>query len=79
MLNYFREMQEARFATSERRIYGYGSAGIVIAVMALVFAVLAPKWIFWTTFAVFCVLDAFLTRTWISEGALQAYRGGQPG
>lgn len=37
MLNYFRETQEARFATSARRIYGYVSAGIVMAVMALVF------------------------------------------
>ena len=79
MLNYFRETQEARFATLARRIYGYVSAGIVISVMALVFADLAPIWIFWTTFAVSCVLDAFLTRKWISDDALKAYRGGQAG
>jgi hypothetical protein len=42
MLNYFREAQEARFATTARRTYGYVSAGIVVAVMALVFAGLAP-------------------------------------
>jgi membrane protein implicated in regulation of membrane protease activity len=79
MLNYFRETQEARFATSARRIYGYVSAGIVMAVMALVFSGLAPIWISWATFAVSCALDAFLTRKWIREDALEAYRGGPPG
>ncbi|MET3922922.1 hypothetical protein [Arthrobacter sp. UYEF20] len=79
MLNYFRETQEARFATSARRIYGYVSAGFVVAVVALVFAGLAPIWISWATFAVSCVLDAFLTRTWIRGDALKAYRGGQHG
>ncbi|MFE4226921.1 hypothetical protein ACFRJ8_03415 [Arthrobacter sp. NPDC056886] len=76
MLNYFRETQEARFATSARRIYGFVSAGFVVAVMALVFADLAPMWISWATFAASCVLDAFLTRKWIREDALEAYRGG---
>jgi hypothetical protein len=55
MLNYFRETQEARFATPARRMYGYLSAGIVVAVMALVFAGLAPLWISWATFAASCV------------------------
>ncbi|SDL68388.1 hypothetical protein SAMN04487913_112137 [Arthrobacter sp. ok362] len=76
MLNYFRETQEARFATSARRIYGFISAGFVAAVMALVFTGLAPIWIAWATFTVSCVLDAFLTRKWIREDALEAYRGG---
>ena len=78
MLNYFRETQEARFATSARRIYGFVSAGFVVAVavMALVFAGLAPIWIFWAIFAASCVLDALLTREWIREDALEAYRGG---
>jgi hypothetical protein len=79
MLNYFREAQEARFATPARRMYGYVSAGIVVAVMAMVFAGLAPIWISWTTFAASCVLDAVLTRRWISEDALQAYRREYPG
>lgn len=79
MLNYFRETQEARFATSARRIYGFVSAGFVVAVMALVIAGLAPVWISWVTFAVSYVLDAYLTRKWIREDALEAYRGGHPG
>jgi membrane protein implicated in regulation of membrane protease activity len=79
MLNYFRETQEARFATSARRIYGFVSGGFVVAVMALVFAGLAPVWISWATFAVSCALDAFLTKKWIREDALEAYRGGTPG
>jgi hypothetical protein len=79
MLNYFRETQEARFATSARRIYGFVSAGFVVAVMALVIAGLAPVWISWATFAVSCLLDAYLTRKWIRDDALEAYRGGHPG
>ncbi|MET3922322.1 hypothetical protein [Arthrobacter sp. UYEF20] len=78
MLNYFRETQEARFATPARRMYGYVSAGIVVAVMALVFAGLAPIWISWATFVASCVLDAVLTRNWIREDALQAYRREYP-
>ena len=74
MLNYFREAQEARFATRARRIYGYVSTSIVVAVMALVLAGLAPLWISWATFAASCVLDAVLTRNWVREDALQAYR-----
>ena len=79
MLNYFREAQEARLATPARRMYGYVSAGIVVAVMALVIAGLAPLWISWATFAASCVLDAVLTRNWIREDALQAYRREYPG
>lgn len=79
MLNYFRETQEARFATSARRIYGYVSAGLVVTAAACVFAAIAPEWISWTVLAVSCVLDVFLTRTWIREDALEAYRGGEPG
>lgn len=79
MLNYFHEMQEARFATSARRIYGIASAGFVVAVMALVFSGLAPLWIFWSTFAISCVVDAFLTRQWSRRDALESYRGGTPG
>ncbi|MEC5193241.1 MULTISPECIES: hypothetical protein [unclassified Arthrobacter] len=79
MLNYFREMQEARFATRGRRTYGYVSAGIVIAVMGLVFAGPAPLWIFWATFAASCVLDVVLTRKWIRDDALEACRRGYPG
>ena len=79
MLNYFRETQEARFATPARRMYGYVSTGIVVAVMALVFAGSAPLWIFWATFAASCVLDAVVTRHWIREDALQAYRREYPG
>ena len=79
MLNYFRETQEARFAASARRIYGFVSAGLVVAVVVLVIVGLAPIWISWATFTVSCVLDAFLTRKWIREDALAAYRGGHPG
>lgn len=79
MLNYFREAQEARFATSARRIYGYVSAGFVVAAGVLVFAGLAPVWISWTILAVSCVVDAFLTRRWIRDDALKAYRGVLPG
>jgi hypothetical protein len=79
MLDYFRETQEARFATPARRMYGYLSAGIVVAVMALVFTGLVPLWISWATFAASCVLDAVLTRNWIREDALQAYRREYPG
>lgn len=79
MLNYFRETREARFATSARRTYGFVSAGIVVAVMALVFAGLAPIWISWATFAISCALDGFLTRRWIREDALEACRAGTPG
>lgn len=79
MLNYFRETQEARFGTSARRIYGFVSAGLVVAVMALVFAGLALIWIFWATFAASCILDAFVTSKWIKEDALEANRGGHPG
>ncbi|CAI3798195.1 hypothetical protein NKCBBBOE_02016 [Pseudarthrobacter sp. MM222] len=79
MRNYFREAQEARLATPARRMYGYISAGIVVAVIAIVFAGLAPIWISWTTFAASCVLDAVLIKRWISEDALQAYRRQYPG
>ena len=79
MLNHFRETQEARFATSARRIYGFVSGGFVVAVMAFVVAGLAPIWISWATVVVSCVLDALLTRKWIKEDALEAYRGGPPG
>ena len=78
MLNYFREMQEARSATSGLRTYGFVSAAVVVVVMALVFAGPAPLWVFWSTFAASCVLDAFLTRKWIRDDALEAYRGGTP-
>ncbi len=74
MLNYFREIQEARFAAPARRMYGYVSAGIVVAVMALTFAGHAPTWIVWAIFAASCLLDAVLTRNWIRDDALQAYR-----
>ncbi|WP_426978248.1 hypothetical protein ACQCSU_03210 [Pseudarthrobacter sp. O4] len=77
MLNYFRERQEALGATPGRRIYNYASGAVILVVMALVFAVLAPAWIFWIAFAVSCVLDVFLTRKWIREDALRAYRAGQ--
>jgi hypothetical protein len=79
MLNYFHETQEARFATSGRRIYGFISAAFVVVVVALVFAGLVPLWISWATFTVSCVLDALLTRKWIREDALDAYRSGTPG
>ncbi|MBT2536256.1 hypothetical protein [Arthrobacter sp. ISL-69] len=78
MLNYFRETQEARTATPGRRIYNYASTGVILVVMALVFAGLVPLWIFWIAFPVSLVLDAFLTRKWIREDALRDYRAGQP-
>src|SRR6478736_7709085 len=79
MLNYFRETQEARFATRARRIYGYVSVGFVVAVGVLVIAGLAPVWTSWTILGVSCLLDAFLTRKWIREDALRAYRSDQAG
>lgn len=78
MLNYFRETQEARFATRGRRMYGYVSAGIVVAVMAGVLAGHAPLWISWAIFAASCVLDAVLIRNWVREDALRAYRRDHP-
>lgn len=74
MLNYFRERQEALDATSGRRIYNYASGAVVLAVMALVFAGIAPVWASWATLIASCVLDVFLTRKWISEDALRSYR-----
>jgi len=79
MLNYFRETQEARFATRARRIYGYVSVGFVVAVGVLVIAGLAPVWTSWTILGVSCVLDAFLARKWIREDALRAYRSDRAG
>lgn len=77
MLNYFRETQEARAATPGRRVYNYASAGLILVVMALVFAGLVPLWIFWIAFPVSLVLDALLTRRWIREDALRDHRAQQ--
>ena len=79
MLNYFRETQEARFATRARRIYRYASAGFVVAVGFWVIAGLAPVWTSWTALGASFVLDAFLTRKWIREDALRAYRSDRAG
>ena len=78
MLNYFRESQEARMATRGRRIYNYASGAVILAIMAIVIAGLAPVWISWTAFAVSFVLDALLTRAWIRADALGDYRARQP-
>ena len=78
MLNYFRESQEARMATRGRRIYNYGSGAVILAIMAIVIAGLAPVWISWTAFAVSFMLDVFLTRAWIRADALSDYRARQP-
>lgn len=78
MLNYFREAQEARIATPGRRIYNYASGALVLAVMALVFANLAPIWVSWATLVASCALDVFLTRKWIREDSLRYYRARQP-
>ena len=78
MLNYFRETQEARIATPGRRIYNYASGAVILLVMALVFANLAPLWIFWIAFPVSLIMDIFLTRKWIREDALRDYRARQP-
>ncbi len=77
MLKHFREAQEARIATSGRRIYNYASGAVVLVVMALVFANLAPLWIFWIAFPVSLVLDVILTRKWIREDALRDDRAPQ--
>ena len=77
MLNYFREAQESRIATPGRRIYNYASGAAVLVAMALVFANLAPLWIFWITFPMSLVLDVVLTRTWIREDAFRDYRACQ--
>ncbi len=77
MLNFFREAQEARLATPGRRIYNYASGAVILGVVALVFANLAPLWIFWIAFPVSLVLDVFLTRKWIREDALRDYRARQ--
>ena len=78
MLNYFRETQDARIATPGRRIYNYASAGVILVVMALVFAGLVPLWIFWIAFPMSVVLDALMTRRWIREDALRDYLASQP-
>lgn len=72
MLTYFGERQEALGATSRRRTYNYASGAMILVIMALVFAGLAPLWIFWITFPMSLVLDAFLTRSWIYEDALRS-------
>ena len=77
MLTYFRERQEALGATPGRRTYNYASGALVLAVMALVIAGLAPIWVSWATLVASCVLDFFLTRTWIREELLKAHRAGQ--
>lgn len=74
MLNYIRERQEALDATSGRRIYNYASGAVIIAVIAIVFTGLASIWLSWATFVASCLLDFFLTRRWIREDALRAYR-----
>lgn len=78
MLNYFSERQEALNATPGRRIYNVVSAAVILAVMAAVFAGLAPLWIFWATFAGSRVLGTALTRKWIREDILRDFRAGQP-
>lgn len=77
MLDYFRERQEALDATSGRRIYNYASGAVVLGVMALVFAGVAPVWVSWATLIASCILDVLLTRKWIREDALRSYRSGQ--
>ena len=79
MLNYFRERQDALDATSRRRIYNYASGALVLAVMALVFAGLAPLWASWATLLASCALDVFLTRKWIRDDALRAFRANHAG
>lgn len=79
MLTYIRERQEALGATPGRRIYNYVSGAVILGVMALVFAGLGPLWIFWIAFPVSLVLDVFLTRKWMNEDALCAYRADQAG
>lgn len=79
MLNYIRERQEALGAAPGRRIYNYASGAVILATIALVLSGLAPIWIFWATFAASCVLDVFLTRTWIRNDALRAYRAEHAG
>lgn len=74
MLTYFRERQEALGATPGRRIYNYASGAVILVVMVLVFAGIAPLWIFWIAFPASLVLDFILTRQWIREDALRAYR-----
>lgn len=46
MLKYFREWQEAQFATRGRRIYGYASSAVLLGIGVLTFLALAPAWIF---------------------------------
>jgi len=77
LLSYFREWQEARQATLGRRIYGYASSAVLLAVGVWVFLALAPVWIFWATFAATFLLDAFLTRKWVNEDPLRNYRAGE--
>ena len=79
MLNYFRERQDALEATSRRRIYNYASGALVLAVMALVSAGLAPLWVSWATLLASCSLDVFLTRKWIRDDALRAFRANHAG
>ena len=76
MLTYVRERQEALEASSGRRIYNYASGAVILVLMALVFAGLAPQGIFWIIFPVSLVLDVFLTRKWIREDALRAHQAG---
>ncbi|BCW68925.1 hypothetical protein NicSoilB4_36880 (plasmid) [Arthrobacter sp. NicSoilB4] len=76
MRTYFRERQEALGATRGRRIYNYASGAVVLVLMALVFAGLAPQGIFWIVFPASLLLDVYLTRKWIREDALRAHRAG---
>lgn len=74
MLTYFRERQESLAASPVRRIYNYASGAVVLIVMAVVFVGSAPLWFFWIIFPLSLILDIFLTRKWIREDALRAYR-----
>jgi hypothetical protein len=79
MLNHFRETSEARNATPGRRIYNYVSVALQLAVGVWVFTTLAPAWIFVVAVAILWVLDIFLTRKWVREDALKAYRADHTG
>lgn len=77
MLTYIRERQEALGATPGRRVYNYASGAMILVLMGLVFAGLAPQSIFWIVFPASVALDLVLTRGWIREDALRAHRAGQ--
>ena len=79
MLNYLRERREALHATPARRSFSFASALVICVLIGLGFASLVPQWLVWAALAASYVLDTVLSRKWIRDDALNAYRAEHSG